>query len=96
MEVQFRSRRLQRCHESGTEAIREWGPIVGRQYVRRVNAMIAARDLTDLYGTRSLGVHPLTGERRGQLAMRLTGQMRLIFTVDDKTLIVEEVVDYHE
>jgi proteic killer suppression protein len=57
--------------------------------------MIAARDLADLSGTRSLGVHALTGDRRGQLAMRLTGQMRLIFTVDEGTLIVEEVVDYH-
>ena len=57
--------------------------------------MLAARDLADLYDQRALGLHPLTGDRRGQFAMRLTGQMRLIFTVDEQTLIVEEVVDYH-
>ncbi len=50
----------------------------------------------DLYGQRALGLHPLSRDRHGQFAMRLTGQMRLIFTVDEQTLIVEEVVDYHD
>ena len=40
--------------------------------------------------------HPLTGGRRGQYALRLTGQVRMIVTIEDgRTVIVEEVVDYH-
>ena len=50
-----------------------------------------------LYKIRSLNLHPLTGDRRGQHSLRLTGQMRMIVTIEDEqTIIVEEVVDYHE
>jgi plasmid maintenance system killer protein len=45
---------------------------------------------------RQFDLHPLTGDRARQHAIRLTGQMRLIVTVlDDQTIQVEEVVDYH-
>ena len=45
----------------------------------------------------AVDLHPLTGDRDGQYAMRLTGQMRLILTIDgDRHVTVEEVVDYHD
>ena len=44
----------------------------------------------------ALDFHPLRGDRRGQHALRLTGQMRLIVTVvDERTVRVEKVTDYH-
>ena len=50
-----------------------------------------------LYEIRPLNFHPLSGDRRGQYALRLTGRMRLIVTIgDERAIIVEEVVDYHE
>lgn len=59
-------------------------------------ALLAAERVSDLYNVRALDLHPLTGDRRGQLAIRLTGQMRVIITVEDeRSVIIEEVVDYH-
>ena len=97
MEVRFASRSLERRYTQGQEAIRAWGPQVGRRYVQRVGVLLEALDVSELHGYRALGFHPLRGNRRGQHALRLTGQMRLIVTViDERTVRVEEVTDYHE
>jgi len=96
MEVRFRRRRLARCFEQSAEAVRVWGPEVGRRYVMRVTALVEAEQVSDLYAIRSFDLHPLTGDRRGQHAIRLNGQMRLIVTFDgDRSVMIEEVVDYH-
>lgn len=97
MEVEFRSRRLRERYEQSTEAVRAWGPDVGRRYVLRVNALRAAERMQDLFNLRALDMHPLTGDRAGQFAIRLTGRMRLILTSDgERRVTVEEVVDYHD
>ena len=96
MEVHFRSRRLQRCAESTAQAIRTWGSDVGVRYVQRLEALVTAPNLDAIYATRAFDFHPLTGNRAGQHALRLTGQMRMIVTVEDeRTIWIEEVVDYH-
>ena len=97
MEVEFRTRRLERCFENLDLAVREWGPQVGSRYVERVRAIQRARGFEYLYGFRALGFHPLRGDRRGQYALRLTGRMRLIIEPGDDpdAVIVVEVVDYH-
>lgn len=97
MEVEFRSRRLRQRYERSGDAIRAWGPDVGRRYVLRIETLRAADRMRDLYELRALDLHPLTGDRAGQFAIRLTGQMRLILTTDgDRRVIIEEVVDYHD
>lgn len=97
MDVVFRSHRLERRYQRGDEAIRAWGDEVGRRYVQRVGAIIAANALADLYAVRAFDLHPLRGGRAGQYTIRLTGQMRLIVTADEsaRRVTVEEVVDYH-
>ena len=43
-----------------------------------------------------LRFHPLTGDRAGQYAIRLTGRLRLVLSFPNPTsATVEEVVDYH-
>ena len=98
MNVEFRTRRLERCFEHVDFAVREWGPEVGPRYVERVRALYRARGFEFLYGFRALGLHPLRGDRRGQYALRLTGRMRLVIERGDDadTVIVVEVVDYHD
>ena len=95
MNVTFRNRRLARCYAEISLAIREWGPDVGRRYVRRVDLLRAARSLEDLRANRALDVHPLRGNRAGQHALRLTGRMRLVVTFTETGAHIEEVVDYH-
>ena len=61
-----------------------------------VESLFGADRIQDLYQVRAFDLHPLTGDRAGQYAMRLTGQMRLILTIDgDRNVTVEEVTDYH-
>ena len=97
MEVDFRTRRLERCFEDLSLAVREWGPEVGPRYVERIRAINRARGFEFLYGFRAWNLHPLRGDRRGQYALRLTGRMRLIIERGDDpdAVIVVEVVDYH-
>ena len=96
MEILFRTRRLERCFTEGSRAVREWGPVVGRRYIQRVNVLMQARGLADLRNTPPLHFHALTGDRSGQYAIRLTGQVRLVMTFPNPgTAMIEEVVDYH-
>ena len=96
MEVRFRTRQLARAYEQSGEAARRWGPTVGARYVQRVDLLQEAKQLVDLFAIRALALHPLVGGRRGQYALRLTGQQRLVLTVEGEAAVtVEEVVDYH-
>lgn len=84
MEVRFRTGRLERAYRHGASAIRAFGDGVGRRYIQRINLMKAARDVDELLRLPGLRGHPLKGDRMGQYAIRLTGFMRLIFTVETK------------
>lgn len=98
MDVHFRTRRLERCAGNLGAAARAWGPEVGRRYIERVQLLQEAPSLDELFAIRTLGFHPLRGDRRGQFALRLTGRMRLIVESgpEDGSVTVMEVVDYHE
>lgn len=98
VEIEFRTRKLRRCFEREAEAIQEWGPQVGRRYIGRLQAIMAAPAVADLRALRALDFHALRQNRRGQYAIRLTGQMRLILEpgADERTLVVVEVTDYHD
>ena len=96
MRVAFRTRRLERCFAQESLAVRTWGPYVGRRYVERVNILMQVRDFDELADIPPLRFHPLSGERADQYAIRLTGQIRLVFAITGpNTITVEEVVDYH-
>ena len=97
MEIRFRTRRLQRAFDQPNRAVREWGPVTGQRYIDRSETLETTERIEHLYEVRPLNFHALSGDRRGQHALRLTGQMRLIVTIEnERTVIVEEVVDYHE
>ena len=98
MQVRFRTRQLERAFSSAHQAARAWGPTLGRRYVQRIEMLKAAESFEQLYEIRTLGLHPLRGNRRGQYAVRLTGPMRLILTRDAArdSITVEDVTDYHD
>ena len=97
MEIRFRTRELQRCFEQDGRAQRRWGSTVGAQYRQRVALVQLAATWQDVYELRTLGLHPLHGDRAGQLAIRLTGAMRLIVERGRTAteVIVINVEDYH-
>jgi toxin HigB-1 len=58
-------------------------------------ALNAASALSDLSPLRSLGLHKLAGDRKGQWAMTINGSWRLCFRFRDSDAWDVEIVDYH-
>ncbi len=98
MKIAFRTHKLQRQYEHSGEAVRAYGDQVARRYVERINIIKAARDMHELQQIAVLRCHPLTGDRAGQWAIRLTGFYRLIVTLDGEHLeiaMIEEVSKHY-
>lgn len=61
----------------------------------RLNVLNAARSLDDIAPLRSIGLHKLTGDRKGQWAMTINGPWRLCFRFENGGAYDVEIVDYH-
>ena len=96
MQIEFSANRLADVSVSLAEASRLFGVPIGRKYIQRLAVLIATDKFTQLYGHRSLRLHPLKGNRAGQYSITLTGNYRLIIekVQDDKVRIID-VEDYH-
>lgn len=55
----------------------------------------AATSLADLSPLKSVGLHKLGGDRKGQWAMTINGPWRLCFRFKDGDAWDVEIVDYH-
>ena len=58
-------------------------------------ALDAATSLRDLSPLRSVGLHQLTGDRKGQWAMTVNGPWRICFRFKDGDACDVAIVDYH-
>lgn len=58
-------------------------------------ALDAATSLGDLSPLKSVGLHKLTGSRRGQWAMTVNGPWRICFEFRKGEAFEVEIVDYH-
>jgi toxin HigB-1 len=58
-------------------------------------ALDSATTLGELGNLRSLGLHKLKGDRRGQWAMTVNRRWRLCFEFRDGDAFNVEIVDYH-
>jgi proteic killer suppression protein len=58
-------------------------------------ALNAATSLADLSPLKSVGLHKLKGDRRGQWAMTVYGPWRICFKFADGHAREVEIVDYH-
>lgn len=98
LKIIFRNRKLRRCYEESNRAIREWGPEVGRNYVRRIEQLLDSANLDDVRAQRSLNFHPLKGKRKDQYAINLDGQWRLHVKEGEtrNSLIIWEVTNHYD
>jgi proteic killer suppression protein len=55
----------------------------------------AATSLGDLSPLKSVGLHKLSGDRKGQWAMTINGPWRLCFRFEDGDAWDVEIADYH-
>jgi proteic killer suppression protein len=60
-----------------------------------LGALDAATSLKDLSPLKSLGLHKLTGARKGQWAMTVNGPWRICFRFADGDAWQVGIVDYH-
>jgi len=98
LEVNFKTKKLQKQFENHKEAFRAYGQDVGKKYIMRVVTLQRATSFDDLCKITSLHFHPLKGNRKGEYAITLVGKWRLIITNDgDEFDIakVEEVSDHY-
>lgn len=63
--------------------------------VARLSTLNAARSLDDIAPLKSVGLHKLAGDRRGQWAMTINGPWRLCFRFENGDAYDVEIVDYH-
>ena len=95
MDVTFASRRLERAYLKHRVAMREWGPVVGRKYIQRVDAIKAAGAFEDLFALRALRIHPLRGEHVGRHALTIHDRWRLIVRASNNLVDVLEVTNHY-
>lgn len=96
---QFKSKKLRKMYET-EEGTHKYPPGVVNNFFEKMQLLDIADSEQDLYSWQSLGFHPLKkGKRKGQYAVWLTGNWRLIMTIeedaDSKYLLIQEIVDYH-
>jgi toxin HigB-1 len=61
----------------------------------RLAALDSASALGDLSPLKSVGLHKLKGDRKGQWAMTVNGPWRICFRFRDGDAFDVEIVDYH-
>jgi proteic killer suppression protein len=94
--IEFASRRLTEASLSIAAASRFFGVPIGRKYLQRLAVLRATDKFAQLYGLKALKLHQLKGDRRGEFAVTLTGNYRLILKrLDEDKVRVMDVEDYH-
>lgn len=91
--IKFSKRYLEKCYRNKIQAIKRWGPVIGENYIKKVNAIYAVDSVDDLYKIPQLRFHPLTGDRKGQYAISLTGRARVIVEIENNNIIIIEEVN---
>ena len=59
-------------------------------------ALNAAKSLHDLSPLKSVGLHKLKGDRKGEWAMKINGPWRVCFEFRKGDAFEVEIVDYHK
>lgn len=96
MKLEFSSNRLAEASVNFAESSRLFGVPIGRKDIQRLAVLRATDKFTQLYGHRTLRLHPLKGNRVGQYAITLTGNYRLIIErVEEDRVRIMDVEDYH-
>lgn len=92
MIVRFRHKGLERLFLKGNP---KWIP---PQHVRKIRQILAllntSREPADM-NLPGFRLHPLKGERQGQWAVSVTGNLRVVFEFDGENATNVDLVDYH-
>jgi toxin HigB-1 len=90
--VSFANRATERFAREGKSKFT--GMDVAKAFAR-LQVLHAATSLDDIPPLKSVGLHILVGDRKGQWAMTINGPWRLVFVFRDGNAEQVEIVDYH-
>jgi len=93
--VKFKTNTLQKWLEDSKMAQRALGSEVARKYVQRVQLIQQTSDLDELTALPALRCHPLAGDRAGSYGIKLTGFYRLIISIEEGVVTIEEVSKHY-
>jgi toxin HigB-1 len=91
---------IRRFHHSGLERLFKAGDSSGvnQAFVPKLRRMLAlldkAKKPSDM-GLPGWRLHPLKGDRKGQWAVEVSGNWRLVFEFDNEEAVGVDLVDYH-
>jgi len=109
MDVRFRNRKLQEICEIRMRAERRLGPGSARKLRSRLSDLEAAASVAEIHAGRP---HTLKGARKDQLALDLSGGLRMVLSADQEprqrhadggidwsrvtAVRIESIEDYHD
>jgi toxin HigB-1 len=88
----WKTSKTRRFAETGKSAFRG---LDTTKALARLQLLDATSRLEDIPSLGSVGLHKLTGNRRGQWSMTISGPWRLVFKFRDGDAYDVEIVDYH-
>jgi toxin HigB-1 len=88
----FRHAGVQRFFRTGSKA--GIVPAHAERLANRLQLLDYARSPSDM-DMPGWGLHPLTGDRKGHWAVRVSGNWRLTFAFDGQNAILVDYLDYH-
>lgn len=91
VQVKFKNNTLEKQYSNSKNAFADYGETVGKKYIGRINIIKSSKSIDDLKAIRALKCHELKGNRKGEWSIKLTGQMRLIFTLHGAQLEIAKI-----
>ena len=94
MDVEFATKKLEKCYLDVRQATMMWGEIIARKYIQRIALLQEASNMREVEELPGLDCHRLKGKRKGQHAVTLHDRWRLIFRLSGEkaeVIRVEEV-----
>lgn len=111
MDIKFKNTRLEKLCNSGKQAKRQLGAEQAEALRSRLDDLDAAENLSIIAKLSQHDCHELSGDRKGELAIKLKGGLRLIFVAGNDpvprkpdggldwtrttTILLTEIGDYH-
>lgn len=101
MNVAFKNKRLKKSVTDPKTSVKTYGKVSAKKIKQRYLEMLASENLEELSKIPAAYLHPLSGDRKGQWAVKITGNERLCFILahdpvpllEDKSVDKKEVTD---
>ena len=86
MEITFQSNKLQKIFSSPSSLLRSYGVDRGKAIKRRISFIRSAQNLAEIPSEPPTRRHQLLGEKKGQFALDISKNYRLVFEPNHKPL----------